>query len=225
MSEPVSALVPLPPRRRIAVLISGRGSNLEALVEAMAAERWDARIVAVIANRPDAAGLAWAAARGLPTAGLDHRAFAEREAFDAALAQAIDASGAELVVLAGFMRILSDGFVRRYEGRLVNIHPSLLPAFAGLHTHRRALEAGCAFAGATVHLVTPTLDHGPIIAQAVVPVRPDDTEAGLSARVLAAEHRLYPMALRWLIEGRLALDAQGRVRPLDGQPQGLFFES
>ena len=164
------AAIPLPPRRRLAILISGRGSNLEALVEAMALERWDAQVVAVIANRPDSAGLAWAAARGLPTIGLDHRAHADRESFDAALAAAIDAAGAELVVLAGFMRILSDAFVRRYSGRLVNIHPSLLPAFTGLHTHRRALEAGCAVAGATVHLVKPTLDHGPIIAQAVVPV-------------------------------------------------------
>jgi phosphoribosylglycinamide formyltransferase 1 len=208
----------------MAVLISGRGSNLEALVEAMTAERWDAQIVTVIANRPDAAGLAWAAQRGLPTVGLDHRAFAGREAFDAALAQAIDAAGAELVVLAGFMRILSEVFVRRYEGRLINIHPSLLPAFPGLHTHRRALEAGCALAGATVHIVTPALDHGPIVAQAVVPVRPEDSEATLAARVLAAEHRLYPMALRWLVEGRLALDAQGRVQQLDGDRRWLWVD-
>lgn len=214
-------LVPLPPRRRIAVLISGRGSNLEALHEALLAQRWPAEIVAVIANRPDAAGLAWAAARGLPAVGLDHRAHADRDAFDVALAAAIDGAGADLVVLAGFMRILGDDFVRRYEGRLVNIHPSLLPAFTGLHTHRRALEAGCAVAGATVHLVTPTLDHGPIIAQATVPVLAGDTEALLSARVLAAEHRLYPQALRWLVEGRLALDASGRVQQLDGEPQQL----
>ncbi len=220
MSEAL-APVPLPPRRRIAVLISGRGSNLEALHEAMLNQRWPAEIVVVIANRPDAAGLVWAAARGLPTVGLDHRAHADRAAFDGALAAAIDAAGAELVVLAGFMRILGEPFVRRYEGRLVNIHPSLLPAFAGLHTHRRAIEAGCAEAGATVHLVTPTLDHGPIIAQAVVPVLPGDTEATLAARVLIAEHRLYPLALRWLVEGRLALDASGRVHQLDGEPQQI----
>ena len=219
------AAIPLPPRRRLAILISGRGSNLEALVEAMALERWDAQVVAVIANRPDSAGLAWAAARGLPTIGLDHRAHADRESFDAALAAAIDAAGAELVVLAGFMRILSDAFVRRYSGRLVNIHPSLLPAFTGLHTHRRALEAGCAVAGATVHLVTPTLDHGPIIAQAVVPVLAGDSESTLAARVLAAEHRLYPLALRWLVEGRLALDDAGRIVQLDGVARRLMFEA
>jgi phosphoribosylglycinamide formyltransferase 1 len=212
---PAPDSVPLPPRRRLAVLISGRGSNLEAIHAAMQAEHWPAEIVAVIASRPDASGLAWAAARGLPTVALDHRAHAG----------AIDGAGAELVVLAGFMRILGERFVQRYAGRLVNIHPSLLPAFAGLHTHRRALEAGCAFAGATVHLVTPALDHGPTIAQAAVPVVDGDSEATLAARVLAAEHRLYPMALRWLVEGRLALDDGGRVRQLDREAQGLFFAS
>ncbi|MBQ0959618.1 phosphoribosylglycinamide formyltransferase [Ideonella sp. 4Y11] len=207
--------------KNIVILLSGRGSNMRSVVQACSAEAWPARIAAVIANRPDAEGLAWAAAQGLATAVVDHRAHADREAFDAALAAEIDRHQPDLLLLAGFMRILTDGFVRHYAGRMLNIHPSLLPAFPGLHTHRQALAAGVQAAGATVHFVTPQLDHGPIVAQAVVPVRPDDDEAALAARVLAAEHRLYPMAARWFVEGRLAL-AQGRVRQLDGASQLLW---
>ena len=203
------------------MLISGRGSNLKAIAEACRRERWAADIVAVIASRPDAGGLAWAREQGLPAVAMDHRAHADREAFDAALAAEIDACRPDLVVLAGFMRILTDAFVARYEGRLVNIHPSLLPAFPGLRTHRQALEAGVKLAGATVHLVTARLDHGPIVAQAAVPVLAGDDEAALSARVLEAEHRLYPMALRWLVDERVSVDAQGRVTQLDGEPQLL----
>jgi phosphoribosylglycinamide formyltransferase-1 len=209
--------------QRIVVLISGRGSNLESLRQRSVAERWPAQIAAVVSNRADAPGLAWAAAQGLATAVVDHRAHATRESFDAALAQTLDAQGADWVVLAGFMRILTEGFVQRWQGRMLNIHPSLLPAFPGLHTHRRALEAGCAVAGATVHFVTPTLDHGPIVAQAVVPVRPGDDEARLAARVLAAEHLLYPRALRWAVQGRLRIEGQ-RVVQLDGEPQHLFVD-
>ncbi len=207
--------------QRIVVLISGRGSNLEAIVARAAAEGWPARVVAVLANRPDAAGLAWAAAQGIATAVVDHRGLATREAFDAALAEAVDAHAPDLVVLAGFMRILGDAFVCRYAGRMLNIHPSLLPAFTGLHTHQRAIAAGCRVAGATVHFVTPALDHGPIVAQAVVPVHEGDTPQTLAERVLVAEHRLYPLALRWAVEGRLRIDGQ-RVVQLDGEPQHLF---
>jgi phosphoribosylglycinamide formyltransferase-1 len=189
--------------KNIVVLISGRGSNMEAIVRACAAEAWPARIAAVISNRAGAAGLAFAAANGIATAVLEHNAFASREAFDAALAEAVGAFSPDVVALAGFMRILTPGFVQRHDGRLVNIHPSLLPMFPGLHTHRRAIEAGCKVAGASVHFVTADLDHGPIIGQAVVPVRPDDTEASLAGRVLVQEHRLYPRAIRWLVEGAL----------------------
>ncbi|WP_430422971.1 phosphoribosylglycinamide formyltransferase [Methylibium petroleiphilum] len=208
--------------KRIVILISGRGSNMEAIVEACAAQAWPARIAAVISNRADAAGLDYAAARGIATAVVEHRTYADREGFDAALAQAIDAHAPDLVVLAGFMRILTAGFVQRYAGRLLNIHPSLLPAFTGLHTHRRAIEAGCKLAGATVHYVTAELDHGPIVAQAAVPVLPDDTEQTLAARVLASEHRLYPMAVRWAVEGALQVDANGVVRQRDGAAQLLL---
>jgi phosphoribosylglycinamide formyltransferase 1 len=192
--------------KRIVILISGRGSNMQAIALRCAAEGWPAQVVAVIANRPDAAGLAFAQQRGIATAVVDHRAFASRDAFDAALADAIDAHRPDLVVLAGFMRILGAGFVRRYEGRMLNIHPSLLPAFPGLHTHRRAIEAGCKLAGATVHFVTPELDHGPIVAQAAVPVLPGDDEDTLAARVLAREHVIYPLAVRWFVEGQLRLE-------------------
>jgi phosphoribosylglycinamide formyltransferase-1 len=204
--------------KHIVILLSGRGSNMEAIVRACAAERWDACVAAVISNRADAAGLAFAEAQGIATAVVDHRAFASREAFDAALATVIEGHGADVVALAGFMRILGPAFVGRFEGRLVNVHPSLLPAFTGLYTHRRALEAGCKLAGATVHFVTPELDHGPIVAQAVVPVLADDTEATLSARVLQREHEIYPRAVRWLVGGRLAIE-QGVVRQLDGESQ------
>ena len=208
--------------KRIVILISGRGSNMEAIVEACAAQAWPARVAAVISNRADAAGLDYAAARGIATAVVEHRAYADREGFDAALAQAIDAQAPDVVVLAGFMRILTPGFVQRYAGRLLNIHPSLLPAFTGLHTHRRAIEAGCKLAGATVHYVTAELDHGPIVAQAAVPVLPGDTEQTLAARVLTSEHRLYPMAVRWAIEDALQVDANGVVRQRDGAAQLLL---
>ncbi|MEX8519613.1 MAG: phosphoribosylglycinamide formyltransferase [Leptothrix sp. (in: b-proteobacteria)] len=206
--------------KRIVILISGRGSNMEAIQRACVAEGWPARVVAVISNRPAAAGLAWAAEQGLSAIGLDHKAYADRAAFDAALAAEIDRHQPDLVVLAGFMRILGADFVRHYEGRLLNIHPSLLPAFAGLHTHQKAIDAGCKLAGATVHFVTPELDHGPIVLQAAVPVLPDDDEASLSARVLAREHVIYPRAVRWFVEGQLSVQ-DGRVTHLDGAPQWL----
>ncbi|MBI5255661.1 MAG: phosphoribosylglycinamide formyltransferase [Burkholderiales bacterium] len=207
--------------KRIVILISGRGSNMEAIVQRCAAEGWPARVAAVIANRPDAQGLAYAAARRIATAVVDHKQHPTREAFDAELARVIDGFEPDLVVLAGFMRILGEAFVRRYEHRLLNIHPSLLPAFPGLHTHRRALEAGCKLAGATVHFVTPELDHGPIVMQAVVPVLPQDDEHALSARVLATEHVIYPQSVRWFVEGALRLD-EGRVLQRDGAAQLLI---
>ena len=188
---------------RIVILISGRGSNMEAIVQACAEQGWPAQVVAVLANRPGAAGLRFAAAHGIGTAVVDHKAYADREDFDAALAGAIDAFAPDLLLMAGFMRILGRAFVRRYEGRMLNIHPSLLPAFPGLHTHRRALAAGCKAVGATVHFVTPELDHGPIVIQGVVPVRPGDDEVALSARVLATEHMIYPLAVRWFVQGQL----------------------
>jgi phosphoribosylglycinamide formyltransferase-1 len=206
--------------KRIVILISGRGSNMEAIVQRCAAEDWPARVVAVVSNRPQAKGLAFAAAHGIATTVVDHQAFASREAFDDALAAAIDGFAPDLVVLAGFMRILGAPFVQRYEGRLLNIHPSLLPAFPGLHTHERALQAGCKAAGATVHFVTPELDHGPIVLQSVVPVQPGDDTAALAARVLATEHVIYPQAVRWFVEGRLRLEG-GLVRQRDGAPQLL----
>lgn len=207
--------------KNIVLLLSGRGSNMRSVVQACAADGWPARIAAVISNKADAAGLAWAAEQGIPTAVVDHKGHADREAFDAALAAEIDRFAPDLVLLAGFMRILTPGFVRHYDGRLLNIHPSLLPAFTGLHTHRRALEAGVKAAGATVHFVTAELDHGPIVAQAVVPVHDGDDEAALSARVLEAEHRLYPLAARWFVEDRLSVQ-DGRVRHRDGASQLLL---
>lgn len=183
------------------ILISGRGSNMQALIDA----RLPGTCVGVISNRPAAAGLAWAAARGVPTRVIDHKAFPSREAFDAALAAEIEALGAELVLLAGFMRVLTEGFVRRFEGRLVNIHPSLLPAFPGLHTHEAALAAGVRIHGCTVHFVTPVLDCGPIIVQAAVPVLPGDDADRLAARVLRQEHIVYPQAARGILEGRCRL--------------------
>lgn len=207
--------------QRIVILISGRGSNMEAIVQRCAEEGWPAQVVAVVANRPDAGGLAFAAARGIATAVVDHKAHATREAFDEALAAVIDGFAPTLVVLAGFMRILGAGFVRRYEGRLLNIHPSLLPAFPGLHTHRRALEAGCKAVGATVHFVTPELDHGPIVMQSVVPVHAVDDEHTLAARVLTTEHVIYPLSVRWFVEGKLAVEG-GLVRQSDGASQVLI---
>jgi len=197
--------------KKIVVLISGRGSNLDALLAAAAAERWretlDAAIVAVISNRADAPGLARARAAGLATAIVDHRDYAEREAFDAALAAAIAPHRPDWIVLAGFMRVLTPAFVQRYVGRLVNIHPSLLPAFPGLNTHQRALDAGVRVHGATVHFVSEQVDSGGVIAQAVVRVLPGDTAAALAERVLLQEHRLLPLALRLLLTGRVRWDA------------------
>ncbi|MFL9667404.1 phosphoribosylglycinamide formyltransferase [Variovorax sp. AB1(2024)] len=191
--------------KNIVILISGGGSNMAAIVRAAERDRWaerfGARIAAVISNKAEAGGLAIARSHGIDTAVVPHTEFATREAFDEALAAAVDAHSPALVVLAGFMRILTPGFVGRYAGRLINIHPSLLPAFPGLHTHQRAIEAGCKVAGVTVHQVTTELDHGPILAQAVVPVLPDDTAATLAGRVLAQEHLLYPRAIAgWLAD-------------------------
>ena len=192
--------------KRIVILISGRGSNMEAIVQACAAEGWPAQVAAVVSNRPDAPGLAFARERGIAAVAVDHKRFEDREAFDAELAAVIEGFAPDVLVLAGFMRILGDGFVQRFAGKMINVHPSLLPAFPGLHTHRRAIESGCKLAGATVHFVTPALDHGPIIAQAAVPVLQGDTEASLSARVLAREHVMYPRAVRWLVQDLLRVD-------------------
>ncbi|MBI5909800.1 MAG: phosphoribosylglycinamide formyltransferase [Betaproteobacteria bacterium] len=200
---------------RIVILISGRGSNMQAMVEA------GLPVAAVISNRAEAAGLEYAVARGIATVIVEHRDYATREAFDAALAQAIDGFHPELVALAGFMRILTEGFVLRYRGRLLNIHPSLLPAFPGLDTHARALAAGVKLHGATVHFVTPQLDNGPIVIQAAVPVLAHDDEARLAARVLAEEHRIYPQAARWFLEGKLVIES-GVVRVKGDHPQQLY---
>jgi phosphoribosylglycinamide formyltransferase-1 len=189
--------------KRIVILISGRGSNMEAIVRRCAQEQWPARVVAVIANRAQASGLQFARSQGIATAVVDHRAHVAREAFDQALAEVIDTHAPDLLLLAGFMRILGAAFVRRYEGRMLNVHPSLLPAFPGLHTHRRVLEAGCKLSGATVHFVTSDLDLGPIVMQSVVPVKADDTEETLAARVLASEHLIYPLSVSWFVRGLL----------------------
>ncbi|MBV8603478.1 MAG: phosphoribosylglycinamide formyltransferase [Pelomonas sp.] len=207
--------------KRIVILISGRGSNMEAIVKACAAEGWPARVAAVLSNKPGAAGLEFAAAHGIATGVVDHKAFAGREDFDAALMQAIDAHAPDLVVLAGFMRILTPGFTAHYAGRMLNVHPSLLPAFTGLRTHARALEAGCKFHGATVHFVTHELDHGAIVAQAVVPVRAGDNEATLGARVLKLEHRMYPAAVRWFVEDALRVEENGVVVQTAGESQSF----
>lgn len=191
--------------KNLVILISGGGSNMAAIVRTAQQENWlqryGARVAAVISNRPEAAGLAWARAQGITAEAIDHRQFARRADFDAALAAAIDRHRPALLLLAGFMRILTPGLVAHYAGRIVNIHPSLLPAFSGLHTHQRALAAGCKFAGATVHRVTAELDQGPILDQAVVPVLPDDSADSLAARVLSQEHQLYPRAVRALVQG------------------------
>ena len=189
--------------KNIVILISGGGSNMAAIVRTAQQQQWDkrlgARVAAVVSNKADAAGLAFAQAQGIATEVLDHKPFATREAFDAALAERIDRHDPALVVLAGFMRILTPGFVAHYAGRLINIHPSLLPAFTGLHTHQRAIDAGCKFAGCTVHQVTAELDVGPILDQAVVPVLPGDSAATLAARVLTQEHVVYPRAVAQLL--------------------------
>jgi phosphoribosylglycinamide formyltransferase-1 len=197
-------------RRRVAVLISGRGSNMASLIEAAKAPGYPAGIVLVLSNRPEAPGLARAAAEGIATAVVDHRTHPEREAFERALDHELHAHRVELLCLAGFMRILTPWFIGRWLGRMLNVHPSLLPLFRGLHTHRRALEEGVRIHGCTVHFVTPELDSGPIVAQAAVPVLPSDTEETLAARVLRQEHVIYPLALSLVASGRVRL-RQGRV--------------
>lgn len=204
----------MPAMKNIVILISGRGSNMEAVVRACEAEQWPARIAAVISNKPDAKGLEFAQARGIPTAVVPSKEFVSRAEFDAALQDTIDRYAPDLVVLAGFMRILTAPFVEHYAGRMLNIHPSLLPLFPGLHTHRQALEAGVTEHGATVHFVTAELDHGPAVAQARVPVLPGDTEDTLAARVLVEEHKLYPHAVRLFVEDRVVVD-RDNVRVLD----------
>jgi len=204
---------------KLVILVSGRGSNLEVLLAAAL----PARIVGVVSNRGDAGGLDIAARFGVPTRVIEHRSFATRDEFDTALASAIDGFSPDYVLLAGFMRVLGDAFVNRYEGRLVNIHPSLLPAFPGLGTHARALAEGVKLHGCTVHFVTPRLDHGPIIVQAAVPVLDGDTESALAARVLAQEHRIFPQAVRWLCESRVSMDKENRVHvDTAPDPQGAL---
>lgn len=192
---------------RIAILISGRGSNMQAILDA----GLPVEVAAVVSNNPDARGLEIARSRGLTTATVNHRDYPDRHAFDTALAERLAGFRPDLVVLAGFMRILTENFIARFAGRILNIHPSLLPAFPGVDTHRRAIEAGVRLHGCTVHFVTPAVDHGPIVIQAAVPVRPDDDEARLASRVLEQEHRIYPLAVRWYAEGRLRID-RGRVQ-------------
>ena len=188
--------------KRIVILISGRGSNMQALLEA----KLDAQIAAVISNNPSARGLQCARSAGVETKLVNHRDYADRASFDKALGDVIAAYRPDLIVLAGFMRILTEQFIERFSGRILNIHPSLLPAFSGLDTHRRALDEGVKLHGCTVHFVTPTLDHGPIVIQAAVPVLPDDDEERLAARVLQQEHVVYPQAIRWFLDGRLTIE-------------------
>jgi len=206
--------------KRIVTLISGGGSNMQAIHKACVAEGWNARIEAVISNRPEAGGLVYARENGLNAVVLDHKGFPNREAFDAELMRTIDVHAPDLVVLAGFMRILTPAFTAHYAGRMLNIHPSLLPAFTGLHTHDRAIEMGCKFAGATVHFVTAELDHGAIVAQALVPVLPGDDAKTLAARVLKQEHRMYPAAVRWFLEDQLEVQGMG-VRHKGGASQSF----
>lgn len=210
--------------KKLVILISGRGSNMEAIVRACAREGWPAEVAAVISNRPGAAGLEFAASHGIAMAVVDHRAFDGRDSFDAALAAEIDRFAPDLVVLAGFMRILTPAFVAKYEGRMLNIHPSLLPSFKGIHTHQQALDAGVALHGASVHFVIPELDSGAIVAQAAVPVVAGDDADALAARVLAAEHTLYPRAVRWFVEGKLRLDA-GRAIVAPDEARWLFADA
>ncbi len=201
----------MPAMKNIVILISGRGSNMEAVVRAAEAEGWPARVAAVISNKLDAGGLAFAQARGIPTAVVSNKEFATRTEFDARLQEVIDTYQPDLVVLAGFMRILTAPFVEHYAGRMLNIHPSLLPLFPGLHTHQQALDAGMSEHGATVHFVTAELDHGPSVLQARIPVLPGDTPDLLAARLLAEEHKIYPRAVRLFIEDRLVVE-DGAVR-------------
>jgi phosphoribosylglycinamide formyltransferase-1 len=209
-------------RRRVAILISGRGSNMAALIEAAADPHYPAEIALVVSNRPEAGGLAHAAGRGIATAVVDHKRFAGREAFERALHDTLTQHRIELICLAGFMRVLTPWFLTRWPGRVINIHPALLPAFPGLDTHARALAAGARVHGATVHFVVPEVDAGPIIVQGQVPVQPGDTEAALAARVLALEHRIYPFALRAVAEGRVEIVGD-RCRVADGDaPAGMI---
>ena len=203
---------------KVGVLISGRGSNMAALIRAADAADYPAEIACVVSNKADAPGLAIAAAAGVPTAVVSHRDHPDREAFDHAVSAELERHGVGFVVLAGFMRIFSPWFPTHWAGRLINIHPSLLPAFKGMHVHRQALDAGVRLSGCTAHLVTPDLDSGPIIAQAAVPVLPDDTEETLSARILRQEHRLYPLVVRWFAEGRIAVE--GEKVAVNGVPPG-----
>lgn len=198
--------------KNIVILISGRGSNMEAIVRTFNQEKWDARLSAVISNRADAAGLGFAEKAGIATRVVSHKEYPDRESYDAVLQEVIDEYQPDLVILAGFMRILTTGFVEHYTGRMINIHPSLLPSFRGLHTHQQAIDAGVRVHGATVHFVTPELDGGPIIAQAIVPVFPGDDEDKLALRVLEQEHRIYPRVVRQIVEEKISLDQEGRVR-------------
>jgi phosphoribosylglycinamide formyltransferase-1 len=206
--------------KNIVILISGRGSNMEAIVRALEAEKWPARIAAVVSNKADAKGLQYAQEHGIATAVVPSKQFATRAEFDAALQQTIDSFAPDLVVLAGFMRILTAPFVEHYAGRMLNIHPSLLPLFPGLATHEQALEAGALEHGATVHFVTAELDHGPVVAQARVPVQAGDTPDILSARVLVEEHKLYPYAVRLFVEDRLIIE-NGHVRIRSAEPTSI----
>lgn len=196
-------------KKRVAILISGRGSNMQALVEAARAPDYPAEIALVISNRPEAAGLAWAKAEGIPTLALDHKLYENREHFEGQLQSVLDISKIDLVALAGFMRLMTPAFVERWSGRMINIHPSLLPAFKGLHTHAQAIAAGVRISGCTVHFVSGQMDAGPIIAQAAVPVLADDTPDALAARVLAVEHRLYPAALALVARDQAVLSGDG----------------
>lgn len=208
---------------KLAVMISGRGSNLQALIDACADDSFPGEIVLVLSNKADAFGLERAAQAGIPTEIVSAKNFTDREAFDMAMSERLEASGAELVCLAGFMRLLSDDFVRTWRDKLINIHPSLLPAYKGLHVHERMIEEGARFAGCTVHFVRPAMDEGPIIAQAVVPVLPDDTADTLAERILVQEHILYPLAVRLIAEGRVRVS--GEVARIDGHqaPSGALI--
>lgn len=208
---------------KLAVLISGRGSNLQALIDACAAPDYPAEIVLVLSNKASAQGLERAANAGLQTAAIDYKAFPDRESFDAEMTAAIDASGAELVCLAGFMRLLSDAFVDRWRDRMINIHPSLLPAFKGLDVHERVIARGARYSGCTVHFVRREMDTGPIITQAVVPVRDGDTADSLAARVLEREHVIYPLAVRWIAEGRVTLDGEHAKIEGAAHPDGALI--
>ena len=213
-------------KKRLAILISGRGSNMQAFIQACARQQMNAVIAVVISNNPDAPGLEHAQAAGIATRAVDHRTFATREDFDAALVSCVQEYSVDLVILAGFMRILTPTFISPYAGKLLNIHPSLLPAYPGLNTHQRALEAGDSEAGVTVHFVTPELDGGPPILQARVPIEPGDTPDTLAARVILREHSIYPVAAGWFVDGRLKL-RNGKAW-LDGEalgPSGLDYDS